>query len=254
MIVDNFSSILDKIMDNTWVFVIAIIAFIVIMHFVTSFFAKKLLHSSFFKGEGMQQNGFKTIGFIKSYEQTGTYLNEQPKIRFMVDVLNEYHEIFHAEFSQYIPLTELHQLQIGMTIPVVYDRENPKKMAFDSSPNQEELEDLIDRYLSKQPGNTLSYEERVELREKGQKSLALVKNVDLTGRSLHGKEEAKVTVEITTPSQNKVEATRTFLYTREQLKQIQVGQFIDITYIPGNENKFSINFEVNKNNFEVSQV
>lgn len=237
---------MEKMMDNMWIFITLIIVAIVILYFVFNSYLKKFLRSRFLKGEGLQENGFKTVGFIKSYEQTGTYLNEQPKIRFTVDVLSEQHEIVSKTFTEYVQLTDLHQLRTGMPVPLVYDRQNPNKMAFDPYPDKEKLQDLIDLYQSKQPDSSMSYEERVMLRKKGVDALALVKNIVLTGRNSNEKVEATITVEITTESQNKIEASRTLLLTKDQLKSIQIGQVIDIKYLPGNEEKFYFNFAFNE--------
>lgn len=59
------------------------------------------------------KNGITTIGFLKSYSQTGVYINEQPKIMLVMDVLDGNGNTFTGEMKKVIPLTKLHQLQVA---------------------------------------------------------------------------------------------------------------------------------------------
>lgn len=155
------------------------------------------------------KNGIPTIGFLKSYSQTGVYINEQPKIRLVMDVLDENGNTFTGEMKKVIPLTELHQLQVGMPLSIMYNPAKPEKLAMDPNPDYDKMQDLFDRYESQKPGSTMSYAERAELRKKGQNALALVKNVDLTGKTLDDKVETSIEIEITKSNQEKVRAERT---------------------------------------------
>lgn len=245
-------SITNIIADNLWIFIGIIIAFVIVVHFIVNSIIKRAFNSDlgddfdkpFKKSEKNMANRYETLGFVRSFEPTGVYLNEQPKVRFIVDVLNEHDELFTAEIHDFVLLTELSSLEAGMPMGVIYDLDKPEKIAFSPNIDQAYLQDLLDRYEAKKPGSNMSYEDRVQLRQKGQKALAHIKQIDLTGNQIDDNLEATVDIEITTPENRKIDARRTLFLQKEKLKSLQVGQFVDVLYIPNNENKFAILFNV----------
>lgn len=68
--------------------------------------------------------GKTTKGQIIGYSQTGTYINEQPEIRFKVQFPNERGDMLSKTFKNVVPLTELHQLKKG-EVEVLYLPGNP---------------------------------------------------------------------------------------------------------------------------------
>lgn len=57
--------------------------------------------------------GKTTQGEIVNFSQTGTYINEQPQVRFDVHFLDELGDLLNKRFKQTIPLTALHELKKG---------------------------------------------------------------------------------------------------------------------------------------------
>ena len=49
----------------------------------------------------------KTLGFIRSAKQTGTYINDNPEIRFVVDALAEDGTFFETTVTEIIPRAQL---------------------------------------------------------------------------------------------------------------------------------------------------
>lgn len=242
--------IAEFIGDNAFVFISVFIVFTILISFLIKRSIKKKFQSAlgefddFGGNKSPIKNGIPTLGILKAYEQTGVFINEQPQIRLVLDVLDENGDTFTGEVTEIIPLTDLHQLKAGMPFSVIYDQTNPKKMGMNPNPDNEKMQDLFDRYEAQQPGSTMSYAERAELRKRGQTGLALVKNIDLTGKTLDEKVETNIEVEITKPSQEKIRAERTLFLEKDQLKMIHVGQHIDVIYLPGREDNFSISFDV----------
>lgn len=56
-------------------------------------------------------HGRASYGEIQSYNQTGTYINEQPMIRFTIQYENENGDLVHGYHNQIVMLTELHTLR-----------------------------------------------------------------------------------------------------------------------------------------------
>ncbi|MBO1004096.1 hypothetical protein [Pseudogracilibacillus auburnensis] len=239
--------------ENGWMYIVGFIVLVSILGTIIPMrlFFKKV-ESSFGEafgeplGESLQKNGVKTVGFIRTFDQTGVEINNQPQLKFTIDLLNEQDELVSASFKSVVLLTELADLEVGAPIAIIYDPQNRNKIDFDPYPNKDEMQRKIDLYESKQPGS-ISYEERNELRKQGKSDLAIVKNLQLTGRTLDEKPEITIDVEITTPSQTKIAASRTLYLQKEQLNNIQIGKVINIIYIPGKEENFYIQTALSSN-------
>ena len=79
---------------------------------ITEFYQLKSFRSEKEFGE-LLLYGKITQGEIINYSQTGTYINEQPQVRFDVHFLNDQGDILNKSFKQIIPLTDLHELKKG---------------------------------------------------------------------------------------------------------------------------------------------
>ncbi len=62
--------------------------------------------------------------------ETGTYINNQPKIRFRLHVNSPVHPPCEVVHKQVIPLTALAQFQVGKTIRVKVNPEDPRDIMF----------------------------------------------------------------------------------------------------------------------------
>ncbi|SKD09500.1 hypothetical protein SAMN05660461_5389 [Chitinophaga ginsengisegetis] len=75
--------------------------------------------------------GLRTDAQIVSAEQTGTYINEQPQVRFELRYQDDLGKTHTASLKKIVPL-----LDLGMTrqesVPVFYLKENPQQVAFAS--------------------------------------------------------------------------------------------------------------------------
>ena len=63
---------------------------------------------------------------ILEASETGTYINNQPKIRFILHVHSPMHPPCQVEHKQVIPLTAISQYQVGSTITVKVNPEDPQ--------------------------------------------------------------------------------------------------------------------------------
>lgn len=63
--------------------------------------------------------GKTSQGEIVNFSQTGTFINEQPQVRFNIQFFNELGDLVNKSFKKIVPLTELHQLKKGK-VEVLY--------------------------------------------------------------------------------------------------------------------------------------
>lgn len=67
------------------------------------------------------RSGLKATGRIVSVAQTGTYVNNNPMMRFMLEVQPPSGSPFHAEAERLVPLSQIPAMQPGAAVPVRYD-------------------------------------------------------------------------------------------------------------------------------------
>lgn len=65
---------------------------------------------------------------ILNREQTGTYLNEQPQVKFQLLVTIAGEEPYQLEHKEYVNLLDVGSIAKGVKIPVMVDPKNPKNI------------------------------------------------------------------------------------------------------------------------------
>jgi len=65
---------------------------------------------------------------ILEVSETGTYINNQPRLRFRLAVNSPVHPYCEVVHKQVMPLTALAQLQVGNTITVKVNPDNPEDL------------------------------------------------------------------------------------------------------------------------------
>lgn len=84
-------------------------------------------------GNGLQLKyyGIRTDAQIVSAEQTGTYINDQPQVRFELRYQDNLGKTHTASLKKIVPLLDLN-ITKQESIPVFYLKEDPKQVAFAS--------------------------------------------------------------------------------------------------------------------------
>lgn len=73
--------------------------------------------------------GIRTNAKLLSVSQTGTYINEQPMVRFDLEFLDEHHQKHKASFKKLVDLLHL-DITRQETLDIFYLKENPQQIAF----------------------------------------------------------------------------------------------------------------------------
>jgi hypothetical protein len=77
------------------------------------------------------QTGESAQATILDMQHTGVRVNQQPMIKFRLQVQPNYGEIYEAETRRIVPFGMMGRLAIGMVIPVKYDPHRPEDVALD---------------------------------------------------------------------------------------------------------------------------
>lgn len=79
--------------------------------------------------------GIKTTAKLINASQTGTYINEQPMIRFLLEYTDNQHQVHRESLKKIVDLLDLNSTK-QEHIDVFYLKENPKRIAFASDLNE----------------------------------------------------------------------------------------------------------------------
>lgn len=179
-----------------------------------------------------------TVGFIRSMEETGMYINDNPQIRFTVDAVAEDGTVFESRLQKVIPITQTAAFGPGVAIAMRYNPDDPARAVWDDNPDIALAQERVARYQSRKHPGDLTYEQRMELARNGVMKKALLESFRLTGREEGGDWEAEAAVRIPDEMAGEIEAKRTLYVTNGALDYLIPGKYVDVLVVPGRERLF----------------
>jgi hypothetical protein len=118
-------------MDITDV-IIAVLAILPLGIFVFIIYpALKTVNQNVKQNEALLASGEPAQAQILSIEQIGMKLNDQPGVRFALQVTRQGHPPYQANAQAFVSLLNIPRLQLGATVPVKVDPGNPLQVAID---------------------------------------------------------------------------------------------------------------------------
>lgn len=182
----------------------------------------------------------QTVGFIRSTQQTGMYVNNNPQLLFELDTLAEDGTIFQTSMRKIIPLARMAAMSPGAAIPIRYNPENRARAVWEDTPDQMLVNERIARYQCRKHPCDLSYEQRMELMKNGEMKKALLKSFRLTGKEEAGDYEAEAVIQLAGEEQSGHTFERTLYVPNTALEYLILGRYVDVRVIPGKEDLFAI--------------
>jgi len=83
------------------------------------------------QNQRIDETGLAGTAQIVGMTQTGMYLNENPQIGLQLNVTVPGRNPYQVEVRQFVPLMLLMRLQVGATLPVKVDQQDPSKVVID---------------------------------------------------------------------------------------------------------------------------
>ncbi len=74
------------------------------------------------------QNGIKGEAEILHREQTGTYINELPQVKFILLLSTPYREPYEVEYKDVVNMLDLGAINVGAKLPVFVDPDDEKNI------------------------------------------------------------------------------------------------------------------------------
>jgi hypothetical protein len=188
----------------------------------------------------LKASGVKSVGFIKSLQQTGVYINNQPQLNIQLEVLNARGEKFMTSLKTVVSLTALSSVKEGVPLSIIYDPVT-LECVIDDQPDSAAIQEIVARYQAAHEVGGLSYEERMALYKQGVETPVIIKDLQITGAQRDNKYEMNLTIEFPADALgNKKLASRTLYCSQEQYSQFQIGKVITVSVVPGHENRFGL--------------
>lgn len=181
----------------------------------------------------------QTVGFIRSTQQTGLYVNENPQLLFELDALAEDGTIFQASVRKIIPITEIAGMVPGRAIPIRYNSDDRTRAKWDAHPDEALAQERAARYQCRKHPGDLSFDQRMELLKNGVMKKALLKSFRLTGKEEAGDYEAEAAIQLAGEEQDGHILARTLYVPDTALEYLIPGRYVDVRVIPGRENLFA---------------
>ncbi|PJN52244.1 hypothetical protein PAEAM_46490 [Paenibacillus sp. GM1FR] len=179
-------------------------------------------------GVGRVKTGLPAVGVIKTIQQTGTYINEQPEVRLGLTVSRKGREKYDTEMKAVIPLTSMAQFQPGSFIPLVVSVKDERKVGLDMKGqlSQEDMQQLLDEKMVQQGVSP----EMMDIARTGEKAMAKILDVTPLGSGGNNKIKLQLKLSITKTNGETFNVTTQKEILSSALPQVQQGHIINIIY------------------------
>ncbi len=218
--------------------IIAIIVSVLIFVFVLIFIFRKTKRG--IKKENLTEHA---VGILKNKRRTGLSINDQPQMELTFDAILKDGGLKEVTVYEIVPLTDLHLLETGTGMAIVYDPETSKGR-LDKNFNEEDVQDAYDRYLARLNPRGYTYEERKRLRTMGVHKKAIITDIRFTGNVDKDLHEVTITIRIDEKFQKERFLTRTSYMRDIELENIAIGKIVDVTIVEDTNPWFSINQKI----------
>lgn len=74
------------------------------------------------------ENGLKGEAEIINREQTGTYINELPQVKFLLQITTPFGDSYQMEYKDVVSMLDINSINVGAKLPVYIDPNNEKNI------------------------------------------------------------------------------------------------------------------------------
>lgn len=211
-------------MDSTLIIVI-VVASILLSLLLPRFLLPLLTGAK--KRAALVKTGSQARAVITSLDQTGTFINEQPKCRIGLHVEPKDRPAFEAVATQVVLLTQIPQFQPGQVVTVRFNPADPTEIAIEAfghvTITSEEAQRLI----------TEAEALRERLATSGTAANAIVTAFTPTGVNVNGDNPlARVAVKVLPNGGEPFDATIVGVFGQQGLHKYQPGKTVPVRYDP----------------------
>ncbi|MBP1324960.1 hypothetical protein JOF28_000192 [Leucobacter exalbidus] len=179
------------------------------------------------------------VGTLVSAYATGSTLNDQPQMKFTVDVETLEGRTFRTTIKEYVNIALVSDFVPGATVPVLYLPNN--KIAFAPVAHEEQLAEVL--YQSRMRQGKLT-EQQVHVAKLGLSAKAVVMQLQPTGEI--GADEAvmRIKLRVTRPDGSTFDSHREMPVPGIALPGLQPGSAVEVKYIPSDESYVAVSTRV----------
>lgn len=100
----------------------------IILSFVVAGFIARRVNRSMQPSEEMLESGLEGTAIVKAIAQTGTWINNNPQVRFLLEVHPPGDEVYQHEMNKVVQIIDVPRIQPGMELKVLIDPANREKV------------------------------------------------------------------------------------------------------------------------------
>ena len=104
------------------------VGIITLLSLAFTFWIIRYVRRSFFGNQDLVSNGIPAQATVLQAWQTGAMINYNPQIGLKLQVQHPQGHSYEVETKAVVPQLQLAQLQIGATVPVRIDPQNPQRV------------------------------------------------------------------------------------------------------------------------------
>lgn len=168
---------------------------------------------------------------------TGTQINDQPEVRFDVEVVGLHGEIFRSQAKAVVPVTQLAMLRPGAMLPVRYIPGRADKVELDRSGDQHLARHAMEQLALRQGTVT---EEALHIARTGVPTHGVIRSLRVPGEIKNGKPKLILDVIVSRPDGTTFEVRKEPFVPPAAVAKLQVGSVVDVHYLPHDESKSAI--------------
>lgn len=181
----------------------------------------------------------QTVGFISEVRRTGKVIRHIPQMQIFVNALDEEGNFFQTSLKQMVAGHQIPLLKPAAAVPIRYNPKNRTQAVLDNYPDEERIQELLDRHTcSKHPGS-MPLEERREINRNGIEKKALLENLRLTGNEERGEREAEITIRFFSGEKQTSTARRRMYLNDRVLENLAIGRCVNIRIVPEKKDLFA---------------
>jgi len=101
---------------------------LIILSFVVAGFIARRVNRSMQPSDEMLKTGIEATSIVKAIAQTGTWINNNPQVRFLLEVHPPADEVYQHEMNKVVQIIDVPRIQPSMELKVLIDPDNKEKV------------------------------------------------------------------------------------------------------------------------------
>lgn len=210
--------------------------------FVFAFTGEGIVSAMTGRNSGEFRDAPTGIGTVKSFQQTGVRLNDQPQVLIEFSVETADGKVFESSAKKIVPLTELSLLRPGVVLPVRYLPGRTDRVEIDMSGDAVAAQRAMNESMIRKGFTTKA---KLDIVARGVAAQAVVRALSVPGEIRDGHTKVELDLVVTRPDGSTFATRSEKFLPPAAIGNVQVGRILQVHYLPENEREVVTAIPVN---------